>query len=87
MTTLIFELWTDNKVQYMPMEVEWEEGYDLPKQDSIEDRENAVKMLKEHMDMLTVRDTSGEVQTNIQPLDLVGVYHNDVKIWHEGIER
>jgi hypothetical protein len=79
--TCIFEVWAKDKVQYVELEMG---GSVTPKQHSMEDRIGIVDMMNENIDELTIRDDDGAIIEDIQVLDLIGVYQNGVRIWHEG---
>ena len=80
----IFEVWAKNKVQYVNVEMG---GKELPKQHSMTDRIDIVDMLNENIDELTIRDDDGAIIEDVQILDLIGVYQDGVRMWHEGAEE
>ena len=77
----IFEVWVDSSIKYMVIEMG---GTETPKQHAIQDRVNIVEYINENMDTMTARDeTTNEVIEGAMVLDLIGVYEDGVKLWHE----
>jgi len=72
----IFEVWTTEVLKYLVVEVTADHA---PEQFDMVERQEAIEIMTEQIGSLNLED-----ETKV--LDLIGVYEEGVKIWHEGVE-